>query len=139
MLELIPGIEQNFGRGRVYVVPPLSLGALQRLQGKLSQLNGGDALEPATVDTVIAATHAALCRNYPNITVEDVGDLVDVGNMHDVISSLLDVAGVKRKAIAEEKNRAAQSVTLQSPLTGPVSSQTSAPTPVGPGTTSETT
>lgn len=139
MTELIPGIEVNFGGGRIYVVPPLTLGALQRLQGKLSQLNEGTALQPATVETVIAATHSAMRRNYPDITVEEVADLVDVGNMHEVISSVLDVAGIKRKAIAEEKNRAAQSVTLQSPLTGQASSQVSAPTPAGPGTTFETT
>jgi hypothetical protein len=139
MPELIPGIEVDFGGGRLYTVPPLALGALQRLQGKLSQLNQASSLEPATVDAVIAATHSALVRNYPEITVEQVGDLIDVGNMHDVISSVLDVAGIKRKAIAEEKNRAAQSKTLQSPLTGQVSSQTSAPTPDGHGTTSDAT
>lgn len=137
MAELIPGIDVNFGGGRIYLVPPLTLGALQRLQGKLSQLNKGGALEPSTIETVIAATHSALRRNYPDITIEEVGDLVDVANMHDVISSVLDVAGIKRKAIEDAaKNPPAQPTLTE--LTGLDSSQAFVPIPGGPGTMSET-
>jgi hypothetical protein len=108
MSELIPGIELDFGGGRVMTVPPLSLGALQRLQKKLEALSGAATLEPASVATVIEAGHAALVRNYPQLTPEDVAELIDVGNMHEVVASVLDVAGVRRKADAEAKNRNAQ-------------------------------
>jgi hypothetical protein len=109
MPELIPGVEFDFGGGRVRTIPPLSLGALQRLQGALSNLSTANAMDPATLDTVVKAAHGALRRNYPQVTEEEVGELVDVGNMIDVISCVLDVAGLKRKAAQDAKNQTAQS------------------------------
>jgi hypothetical protein len=108
MSELIPGIELDFGGGRVMTVPPLSLGALQRLQKKIEALGTADALAPETLATVIEAAHVSLKRNYPQLTAEEVGELVDVGNMYDVVACVLDVAGIKRKADVEAKNRSAQ-------------------------------
>lgn len=106
-MELIPGIEYNFGGGRVYTVPPLALGALQRLQKKLEALSTAAMTDPQSIATVIEATHSALRRNYPDITEDQVGELVDLGNMHDVIGCITDVAGIRRKAEADEKNRPA--------------------------------
>lgn len=118
MPSLIPGVELDFGGGRVYTVPPLSLGALQQLQGKLESLQDQhNPLSPAAVSTVLQATHSALVRNYPAITPDDVANLVDVGNMHEVIAAVLDVAGIKRKAQADAKNPTAQPD--PAPLTGP--------------------
>lgn len=105
MAELIPGIEYDFGGGRVYTVPPLALGALQRLQKKLEALATASATDPTSIATVIEAAHAALKRNYPDITEDQVGELVDLGNMHDVIACITDVAGIRRKAEAEAKNK----------------------------------
>lgn len=118
MPELIPGIEYDFGGGRVYTVPPLSLAALQRLQKKLEALQQASALDPASIGTVIDAAHSALKRNYPEMTPEEAAELVDVGNMHDVVACVMDVAGVRRKAEAEAKNRPAQAADSQTP-TGP--------------------
>lgn len=108
MPELIPGIEYDFGGGRVYTVPPLSLGALERLQKRIEALQGVTALDPASVKTVIDAAHSALKRNYPDMTIDEVAELVDVGNMHDVVACVMDVAGVRRKAEAETKNQRPQ-------------------------------
>lgn len=118
MPEMIPGVEFDFGGGRVYTIPPLPLGALQRLQDKLGKLNASSALEPASVATVIDAAHSAMRRNYPELTQDEVADLVDVGNMHEVIGCVLDVAGLKRKAQAEAKNPLAQTASSATP-TGP--------------------
>lgn len=118
-MELIPGIAFDFGGGRVYTVPPLSLGALQRLQGNLAKMQGDAALSPETVTTVLQAAHAALERNYPEITQGEVADLVDVANMQDVMACVLDVSGLKRKALADDaKNPQAQPVP-PTVLTGP--------------------
>ena len=106
-MELIPGIDFNFGGGRVYTLPPLSLGALQRLQGQLDDMQNTAVLQPATVATVVQATLAALKRNYPTMTADDVAELVDVANMFDVISCVMDVSGMRRKE-AEQKKQQAQ-------------------------------
>jgi hypothetical protein len=123
--ELIPGVEFNFGGGRVYTIPPLSLGALQRLQDKLSSLNDRTALDPVAMGVVVEALHAALARNYPDMTSADVAELVDVSQIGDVMSAVLDVSGLQRKAQADAKNLAAQPVQTAA-LTGQVSSLASA-------------
>jgi hypothetical protein len=109
MPELIPGIEFSFGGGRVYTLPPLSLGALERLQGKLAGLSSANATDPESIKTVVDAAHAALKRNYPDLTRDDVAELVDIANMHEVISCVMDVAGMRRKAADAAKNQTAQS------------------------------
>lgn len=139
--NLLPGIEVDFGGGTLLTVPPLNLGALRRLQGKLQALQTLDATSPQATDTIVEATHAALKRNYPDITIDEVEDLLDVGNMHDVFTSVMDVAGLRRKAIAEAE--AAKNQTPQAQQTAPTpgapSLPTSASTPDGHGTTSATT
>jgi hypothetical protein len=114
-MEMIPGIDFDFGGGQVRTIPPLSLAALRRMQGALGKLSAVGALEPEAIDTVIKATHAALRRNYPDISEDDVAELIDVANMHEVIACVLDVAGVKRKAGEEAKNPPAQPMQAATP------------------------
>ena len=102
-MELIPGIDYDFGGERVYKLPPLSMGAMERLQKGLAALSTAEALSPESITTIVDAAHAALRRNYPNLSREDVADLVDVGNMFDVVGAVLDVSGIKRKAQAAEQ------------------------------------
>lgn len=119
MMEKIPGIEYDFGAGRVYTLPPLTMGAMERLQKGLAALSTAEALSPESITTIVDAAHAALRRNYPSMTREEVADLVDVGNMFDVVGAVLDVSGIKRKAQAEAKNPQAQPVPAETPaLTG---------------------
>lgn len=89
--------------GQTYVIPPLSLGALEQLQERLAAVNG-DISDAAQVATVVDAAHAALRRNYPELTREAVAELVDVGNMVEVFEALMDVSGMRRKA-GEAKSR----------------------------------
>lgn len=92
----IKGIEFTFGEEKL-VIPPISLGALEQLQERIGKFSG-DALDAGQVATVVDATFAALKRNYPEITRERVGDLIDVENMAEVFSCVMDVSGLKRKA-----------------------------------------
>lgn len=133
---MIPGVEFDFGGGRIYLVPPLSLGALQLLQDRIAQLNMLSSVDPVAVATMIEAAHLALRRNYPAITPAEVAELVDVSNIGEVYDCLLDVAGIKRKAQAAERGNAAAKGPTSA---GTGSSPTSAPIPAGVGNTSETT
>ena len=91
------GIPVQMGE-REYVVPPLALGALEALQDRIAGFKG-DIRDGKQVATVIDAAHAALKRNYPEITREEVADLVDVSNMAEVFEAVMDVSGLKRKAL----------------------------------------
>jgi hypothetical protein len=97
---MIPGIEFDFGGGRRYVVPPLALGDLELYQERIAAIQGLQMLDPVAVKTVLDVTHAALSRNYPEMTRDQVGQLIDVGNMDEVLACVLDAGGIKRKMLA---------------------------------------
>ena len=93
---MIKGIKMELG-GTVYVVPPLSLGAIETMQDRIGKFTAGASLE--SVGTVIDALHSALSRNYPEMTREQVSDLVDLGDMQEVMEAIMDVGGLKRKSL----------------------------------------
>lgn len=92
----VKGITLDFS-GRRMVVPPLSLGALEQLQERLAAFSG-DISDPDQVRTVIDSAHAALRRNYPDMTRIDVAEAIGLENMLEVMEAVMDVSGMKRKA-----------------------------------------
>ena len=83
--------------GTGFVVPPLSLGAIETMQDRIGKFTAGANLE--SVGTVIDALHSALCRNYPEMTREQVAEMVDLGDMQEVMEAIMDVGGLKRKSL----------------------------------------
>ncbi|MEQ1663172.1 MAG: hypothetical protein ABL877_10810 [Thiobacillus sp.] len=96
----VKGVPFDFN-GRVLVIPPLTLGAYEQLQQRLAEFPS-DVRDQASIETTIDSVHAALRRNYPDMTREEVGGLVDFSNMQDVMACTMDVAGLKRKALEAE-------------------------------------
>lgn len=105
------GVKLTLG-DRTFVCPPLSLRALQALQERLRAYQGGAALA-ADVSIVADAAYAALIRNYPDITLDDLMDLIDVGNMTEIMEAVMDVSGLKRK-----EQEAAEAAGSADPSTG---------------------
>lgn len=93
----VKGIPVPLG-GEALVVPPLALGALEQLQDRIANFQG-DIRDKEQIATVLDAAHAALKRNYPEITRDRVGELVDLENMAEVFEAVMDVSGLKRKAL----------------------------------------
>lgn len=93
----VKGIPVQLG-GEALVVPPLALGALEQLQDRIANFQG-DIRDKEQIATVLDAAHAALKRNYPEITRERVAELVDLENMAEVFEAVMDVSGLKRKAL----------------------------------------
>ena len=79
--------------GADYEVPPLTLGQLKRLRPKLKDLESGDA--DLVSDALCEIVATALQRNYPSTTVEQVADLLDLGNREAVMSAVLGGSGLK--------------------------------------------
>ncbi len=96
----VKGIPVDFC-GTTRIVPPLSLGALEQLQDRLGAFTG-DVADGSQVSTVIDSAFAALRRNYPQITREEVADSIGLENMTDVMAAVMDVAGLKRKSLEAE-------------------------------------
>lgn len=89
------GVEVELGNS-VYVVPPLPLGAIEVFQERMAAFTGG--VDSASVKFAIDITHAALRRNYPEMTREDVADLVDISTMGTVIDAVMGVSNLKPTA-----------------------------------------
>lgn len=96
MTPKVPGITLDLA-GERYVVPPLSLGAIEDLQERLAAYRGaGDA---ASFGTAIDALHRALLRNYPEITRDQARELIGLENMEEVMLAVMDVSGLRRREI----------------------------------------
>lgn len=116
MTTKFKGITLTLG-DRDYVVPPLNFRTLQALQARLEKFTGG--VDAESLDLVVDSLHGAIQRNYPETTREECIDLLDLDNMEDVMQAVMDVSGLKRKALEREALEASSN-----PSTGPSSTPT---------------
>ena len=86
--------------GKNYVMPPLSLAFMEEREKDLSQFSGGTDL--ASVKLIVDAVFSALKRNYPSIERQEVAEGLDLGNMQEMMEIVMDVSGLKRKALEAE-------------------------------------
>jgi hypothetical protein len=92
---VIPGIMVAMG-GQQWTVPPLTLGQLRRLMPKVQQLTEiGSQMGEEQIGTLIEIVAAALQRNYPDISVEIVENLLDLGNAGAVLNAVLTGSGLR--------------------------------------------
>jgi hypothetical protein len=121
------GIPIEMG-GRDWVVPPLTLGQLVALYDKIqeiAQLTAPD-LSPAQVANFVEIVHAALARNYPEVTRELLRDeLLDLGNARAVMVAILTGSGLRPAAPGE-------ATAVAAPQTGATSTGSSPPPAAGP-------
>lgn len=95
---MIEGKTINLG-GEEYVVPPLNLGQIRRLQKEIENIGRLDAasLDDNAVDTMLNVILAGMSRNYPELTKEKLEGLIDLGNMRAVTEAVLGVSGLKKE------------------------------------------
>ena len=95
---MIPGVTIQMG-GNEWTVPPLTLGQLRKLNDKIASMisigNDDVGITQEQADTIGEVVAAALSRNYPDMTIEKVLDLIDLGNARDVISAVLGGSGLR--------------------------------------------
>lgn len=104
----VKGIEVDFS-GVKLVVAPLNFAFLEDNGDRLKNLTL-DTSDPTQVSFVVDALVSSLLRNYPETDRNYVRNIVDLGNLNDVMAALMDVSGLKRKAI-EAGERLAQTET----------------------------
>ncbi len=96
MSALIDGVVVRMG-GRDWTVPPLSFKQLRGLQPQLELLAklAGTA-SPRDIGVISDIVLAALSRNYPEITLDEVEAVLDLGNAGRVITAILTGSGLSR-------------------------------------------
>ena len=94
---MIPGVEVAMG-DQTWLIPPLTLGQLRRLMPKVRQLTEVDATmgEPQ-IGVLVEIVATALQRNYPDVTFEQVENLLDLGNAGAVLNAVLTGSGLKTR------------------------------------------
>ena len=89
---MIPGTTIALG-GQDWLVPPLSLAQLQRFLPRVQELSAagqvGAAMGPEQLAVLLDIVTAALQRNYPEITSEQVANMLDLGNASTVLAATL--------------------------------------------------
>ena len=82
-------------------IPPLSFGNLMDLEDKIAAIMDGDAKKVFSKERIQAqldVIHAAVKRNYPDITADWLRDNLDLGNAIKVIKMVLSTSGVGEKS-----------------------------------------
>jgi hypothetical protein len=82
-----------------YRIPPLGFLAIQELADEVQSLaKMGDRPTPEQMGTVTKIVHAAISRNYPYMTVQELADMLDIGNYQRVLGEVLQIAGFKQES-----------------------------------------
>ncbi len=103
----VPGVEYPFTEATKLIIPPLALGALEQMLDRINAVMEGE-FNMQGIGTVIDATHVALLRNYPDMTREDVANLVDLRNMREVLEAVMNASGMEAKAVSAEGEAAGE-------------------------------
>jgi hypothetical protein len=105
--KLIDGVKVRMG-GEEYILPPINLAALKRLKAQfkcletLSPTMGPGDWTDEQVDAMITVIHSALSRNYPEITVEQLAEIIDMGSIQKVFPALAGVSGLEQGEAAPQ-------------------------------------
>jgi hypothetical protein len=89
----VPGVSMTFD-GTAYVVPPLNAAAVKQYRGEVAAFFVGAVPD---IEVVVKLLHAALVRNYPALTAEQVEQWVDYGNMLDIMDAVMQTSGLAAK------------------------------------------
>ena len=84
-----------------YQVPPLNFKALRSLAAEIEPLVNmevGSIPRMEQLAIIVKLAHAALSRNYPELSFEEVEDRVDMGNFNDVLSAVISASGMRRRS-----------------------------------------
>lgn len=101
---MIPGPEVTLGTV-TYTVPPLPWNALKRQKEFLSRAQRGE-IDPARVfegdfASMFDCVFSALKRNYPELTEDALGDVLDMRNVADAFGAVMRSAGFREKPAGE--------------------------------------
>lgn len=87
------GVTVKIG-GREWVVPPLSFGYIVKNGAKLRSPDPAATIE-AIAAMHIEVAHAALKRNYPELSAEEVGEMLDPNTSLTLFNSIKEASGYK--------------------------------------------
>ncbi len=97
----IPGTAVNLG-GIDFVMPPLNLDQVREFEAVIPTLGKRDTMAENLAEA-LPVIHAALSRNYPDLAVDDLRSLIDLGNFRAVCEALVTSSGYVPAAPGEPR------------------------------------
>ena len=92
----IPGTPINLG-GVEYILAPLNLDQVRKFESVLPTLGQKETLGENITES-LPVIHASLSRNYPDITLEQVSGLIDLGNLQAACLAVISISGYEKSA-----------------------------------------
>ena len=87
-----------------YRIPPLGFGSLKDLQERITTLQGMVGIPNADqLQAVAEIVHQAIIRNYPDMPLAQVVDMLDMANFQPVLNAVLNTAGYRKAAEGESQ------------------------------------
>ena len=84
-----PGVKLTLG-GREFVALPLNLKALRELAPRFPVLTGmGDVPTGPQIDVVSDIVYSALLRNHPDLTRDELEELLDLENLARALQAVM--------------------------------------------------
>lgn len=79
-----------------YRIPPLGFRAIQDLQDRIGLLKGLSGVpSKEQMDLVVEIVFLAMQRNYPEMTLEGVSDMIDLSNFASVLNAVMNNSGFR--------------------------------------------
>ncbi|MBF0401888.1 MAG: hypothetical protein HQL90_14115 [Magnetococcales bacterium] len=94
-MAIHPGITVQLG-GKEWVCPPLNFYQLQQLLPRLQSMQAGE-LNIEWLQASVEIIHASLSRNYPDLTLQTVAEMVDMNNFTHILNTVMEVSGLVSK------------------------------------------
>lgn len=86
----VPGTEMQLG-GKARVLAPLNAAALKQFRDRISEVFVGSVPD---LELVAQLAFHSLKRNEPEITQDDVDEMIDYGNVVEVWEALMNISGL---------------------------------------------
>ena len=108
MPEFFEGVKLRIGR-QDYIVPALSMKQLKQHEKTISetQKSLGGKLTSADVEKMVGVIHAAVSRNYPDVTIDQLMDAIDLRSLPKIFPAVMGISGLEAKEAGESAAEAA--------------------------------
>ncbi len=92
---MLDGIQVKMG-GREFIIPPLNFSSLRKYLPKIQEMMAEkDPLKLLDINSEILL--AALRRNYPELKIDELEELLDFKNVQEIIEALMEASGLKKQ------------------------------------------
>jgi hypothetical protein len=100
----------------------MNLKLLRKVQPKLAAMADiTAAMSLEQIDTVVDTIHGAIARNYPDVTRDEIEEMVDLGNAGAIFQAIMGISGLRRgeAEAGSQPSGAISTDALQPPQAGP--------------------